>query len=163
MIAVAASLSAGCLPCIAYHARAVREAGASESEARWAAAIGLAVKRESLAIMSGRAAEYFGLREEEFASISTDENAPLAALVAIASAVAAHCVPALERHLAAAHNLNITEADVKRAVGIGRQVRETAASNVDEGANLAGEASPAAPCAAPTPSPTPPSNPCCQA
>lgn len=191
LVAVGASIAAGCLPCTDYHARAVRQAGATEEEARRAAAIGLAVKHESLALMGSRAAEHFGRREEWPTLPSTDGPAtstssvrglsetnglalsqaegltPLAVLIAIASATAAQCVPALERYVVAARQQGLDEADVKRAVGIGRAMREQAARQVDQAANAAGEVSPASPCCeepATAPSPTPQAAPCgCQA
>jgi AhpD family alkylhydroperoxidase len=146
LIAVGASIAAGCLPCTDYHARAVRQAGATEDEARQAAAIGLAIKRESLAVMGSRAAEHFGLHEEWPTSSSTEGLSSLETLIAIASAIAAQCVPALERHVVAARQQGLDDADVKRAVGIGRAIRKQAARNVDEAANVVGKASLASPC-----------------
>ena len=148
LVAVAAALGAGCIPCTQHHAGAVREAGASEEETAWAAAIGLRVKRESLAIMAALAAERLALPLPDGAitdgRADTDETA-LGALVAIAAATAAHCAPALEREIAAARRLGASDDNITRAFRIGRKVREVGASKADEAAErmigLAGDRS----------------------
>ena len=136
LIAVAASLAAGCIPCTAHHAHAVREAGASEQDARWAAGIGLAVRRHSLAVMSSLAAEHFGTAVASDADQLRDDGyvPELAPLVGVAAATAADCVPALEHYIDDARAAEIAENDIRRALGIGRVVRETAARKADEAA-----------------------------
>ena len=137
LIAVAASLAAGCIPCTEHHSVAVREAGASESEVRWAAAIGMAVKRRSLAVMGTLATERLGLdgsRVDAAPDLAVDET-PLAPLVTVAAAVAAHCVPAIEESVAHARRLGWAERDLRRALGVGRMIRETGARKADEAAS----------------------------
>ena len=137
LVAVAASLAAGCIPCTEHHSVAVREAGASESEVRWAAAIGMAVKRRSLAVMGALATERLGL-EGSYNDLSTElglDTPRLAPLVTLAAAVAAHCVPRLEESLSHARRSGWAEPDIRRALGVGRMIRETGARKADEAAS----------------------------
>lgn len=137
LVAVAAALGAGCIPCTQHHAVAVREAGASEEETAWAATIGLEIKRESLVIMAALAAERLALPLVDGMvpgrQRGGDETA-LAALVAIGAATAAHCAPAVEREIAAALALGASGDNITRAFRIGRKVREVGARKVDEAA-----------------------------
>ena len=137
LVAVGASLGAGCIPCTEHHARAVREAGASEEEVRWAAGVGLAIKRESLDVMTALAADRLALPLAPATSDLRDraeDQSELGALVAVAAATAAHCVPALEREISEARRLGASEDNVRRAVRIGHAVREVGASKVDAAA-----------------------------
>lgn len=93
LIAVAASLAAGCIPCTMHHARAVHEAGASEQEARWAAAIGLAIKRESLAVMAGLAAEHFGTPQAFQAASDHDGDGYVPTLGPLVGGGGSRCCP----------------------------------------------------------------------
>jgi AhpD family alkylhydroperoxidase len=137
LVAVAASLAAGCIPCTEHHSIAVREAGASESEVRWAGVLGMAVKRRSLAVMGALATERLGLVTSRVDAASEFEvdKPRLAPLVTLAAAVAAHCVPALEQSVSHARRLAWPEPDIRRALGIGRMVRETGARKADEAAS----------------------------
>lgn len=137
LVAVAASLAAGCIPCTEHHSVAVREAGASESEVRWAAGIGMTVKRRSLAVMGALATERLGLdaRRVNNAPDSAVDETRLAPLVWLAAAAAAHCVPAVEEGVAHARRVGWTEPNIRRALGVGRMVRETGARKADEAAS----------------------------
>lgn len=137
LVAVGASLGAGCIPCTEHHAGAVREAGASEEEARWAAGIGLAIKRESLAVMAALAAERLALPAKPGTADGrgrAEDQSWLGALVALGAAMATHCVPALKREIAQARRLGASEDDIGRAVRIGHAIREVGASKVDAAA-----------------------------
>jgi AhpD family alkylhydroperoxidase len=136
LLAVAASLAAGCIPCTRHHAVAVRDAGASEAEVGWAAAVGIAVKRRSLAIMGALAAELLSLPDSasDRARESAGGESQLAPLVTLAAAVAAHCAPAVEESITRAQELGWTEQDIRRTLGVGRMVRETGARKADEAA-----------------------------
>ena len=136
LVAVAASLAAGCIPCTEHHAVAVREAGASEAETQWAAAIGMTVNRRSLSVMGSLAAQRLGLGAGVLpdAPDLVGDEPRLEPLVMVAAAVAAHCVPALEEGMAQAQRAGWTGPDIRRALGVGRMVRETGARKADEAA-----------------------------
>lgn len=143
LLAVAASLAAGCIPCTRHHAVAVREADASECEVGWAASIGIAVKRRSLAIMGALATELLNLPDSasDAAPEMTVGDSRSAPLVTLAAAVAAHCTPVVEESIRRAQELGWSDRDIRRALGIGRMVRETGARKADEAASrLLGEA-----------------------
>ena len=137
LVAVAAALGAGCIPCTEHHAGAVREVGASEEETAWAASIGLEIKRESLAIMAELAADRLALPRTDGTETDGQRGAgetTLGALVAIGAATAAHCAPALEREIAAARQRGASEANITRAFRIAQKVREVGARKADEAA-----------------------------
>ena len=137
LLAVAASLAAGCIPCTRHHAVAVRDAGASETEVGSAAAVGIAVKRRSLDVMGALAAELlsFPASASDAAPEQADAESRLTPLVTLAAAVAAHCAPAVEESITRAQELGWTDRDIRRALGVGRMVRETGARKADEAAS----------------------------
>ena len=138
LVAVAASLAAGCIPCTEHHAGAVRQAGATELEVRWAAGVGLAVKARSGEVMAALAAERLNARSTSASGLriaGTAAESHLEPLVALAAAVGAHCVPAIEDSIAQARQLGWSEHDIRRAVGVGRMVREAGARKADEAAS----------------------------
>lgn len=52
-------------------------------------------------------------------------------LVAIGAAITANCQPCLDYHVAKARDIGVTDADIRDAIAIGKQVRRGAAGKMD--------------------------------
>ena len=59
-------------------------------------------------------------------------NATTAELVAVGASVAANCHPCVTYHVARAREMQIDEAEIRRAIDVGKMVRKGAAGQMDE-------------------------------
>jgi len=55
-----------------------------------------------------------------------------AELIAIGASVSANCHPCVKYHVAKARKMQIDEADIRRAIDVGKMVRKGAAGQMDE-------------------------------
>ena len=130
LVAVAASLAAGCLPCTTHHIKAVREAGTSDAEVLRAIRIALDVRDNATEIMAEAAQgnlnyEYPGKRQ------SSSLTQPIHTLVAIGAAMACNSVAGLEYYLTAARTAGASTRQIQTAIGIARAIRTEAAEKVN--------------------------------
>ncbi len=130
LIAVGASVTAGCQPCTIHHFKAVREAEATEAEIRQAVDDALCVRNNATKIMTGLAEKHLGngdVAEEPCCS----EKSLLGELVSIAAALAVNCTTNLETHLQAAQAAGATDHQIQTALGIARNIKKVAGEKVE--------------------------------
>jgi len=139
LVAVGASIAAGCRPCTAYHVRAARTAGADEGEIRQAVNDALDVRRSATASMARLAEKQLGGVLGPDAT-NGSEKSLIGELVSVSAALAINCVTNLETHLTAAWQLGATARQIQTVLDIARSVKSMAAKKADETiAKIAGE------------------------
>jgi AhpD family alkylhydroperoxidase len=131
LVAVGASVAAGCRPCTAHHVRAARAAGADKEEIRQAVNDALGVRRSASDIMARLAAKYLGDAPAEEA-LHVSERSLMGELVSVGAALAVNCAISLETHLSAAYEQGASVRQIQTALGIARAVKNMAAKKADE-------------------------------
>lgn len=130
LVAVAASIASGCLPCTMHHIKAVREAGATETEVLRAIDIALDVRINATEILAEAA---HGNPDNEYPieiqSASLEE--PIDDLVSMGAALAANSVAGLEYYLIMAWAAGASTRQIQTAAGIARAIRKEAAEKAD--------------------------------
>lgn len=138
LVSIGASIAAGCQLCIDVHVKAARKAGASGEEISQAASVALATRdaanlaleRHTLKVLGKK---LLGLRSDVE---DTDSNAVpdgegatrIGELVAIAAAHAANCEEILERHVAVAREIGVTEPEIKVVLRLSKFIKGKADS-----------------------------------
>ena len=130
LVAVGASIAAGCRPCTAYHVRAARVAEADEGEIRQAVNDALDVRRSATASMARLAETQLGDAPESDA-MSCSAKPLIGELVSISAALAVNCVTNLETHLTAAWQLGATVRQIQTVLDIARAVKSMAAKKAE--------------------------------
>jgi len=126
LIAFAASIASGCVPCTRHHLIAVRQAGASEADVFGAIGIALDVRDNATEMMAEVSLgnlnyEYPGEAQ------SGSMELPIDHLIAMGAALACNSVAGLEYYLAAAITSGASSRQIQTAVGIVRDIRKSAA------------------------------------
>jgi len=125
LVAIGASIAAGCQPCTTHHFKAVRRAGATEAEIRQAVDAALCVRNSATKIMTGLAEKQMGnghVVEEPCCS-----SKPLIGeLVSIGAALAVNCTTNLETHLQAARTVGASDRQIQTALGLARAIKKVA-------------------------------------
>jgi len=138
LIAVGISVAAGCKPCTDYHLKAVRRAGASDDEVEHAIADALAVREDATRIMEdyalGRLGEA-GMDNDPAGGEETVETDRMEVAVSLGAAFAVNCTSSLQRYLATAESVDISQEDIEKIVKLAAFIRDKAASHVE---NLVG-------------------------
>jgi AhpD family alkylhydroperoxidase len=140
LVAIGASIAAGCRPCTAYHFRAARAAGAAEGEIRQAVSDALDVRHSAAEIMARLAEKYLGDAPESGAACCS-EKPLIGELVSISAALAVNCAANLETHLMAAWRLGATEPQIRAVLDIARAVKDMARRKAEEAVARMAEAS----------------------
>jgi AhpD family alkylhydroperoxidase len=143
LIAIGASLAAGCQPCTAHHIKAARAAGACNRSVTLAVETGLAMRDSATRFMTDWAAECQGPRSEIDAEFRTQKQR-IADLTAVAAALALNSAADLEKSLAAARSRGASSDEIEAALAIARTIRQTAQEKVE-----AVQVPAASPCCAP--------------
>lgn len=130
LIAVAASIASGCLPCLLQHAKAVRDAGGSEVELLDATKIALDVRDNTTEIM---AETLLGNHYYEYPrkTLSTSIKKPVDHLVALAAAHTCNSVAGMEYHLTEAKVAGTSMCRIQTALEISRAIRKEAIDITD--------------------------------
>jgi len=129
LIAVGASVAAGCQPCTAYHVKAARTAGACDRSIALAIETALTGRRSATIGMGEWAARCQGAKPE----IDPDFRAQkmlLAELTSIATAVAVNSVPDLQKHLALARDAGARAEQIRVAIDIARKIKRVAEEKI---------------------------------
>jgi len=130
LVAVGASVAAGCKPCTDYHLKAAREAKLSDDETHQAINGAISVRQNASGVMKAYALQRPG--EVVDAPGDTDsESTRIKQLVAIAAAFAVNCTINLERHLAAAKVFGIADDEIGEVTKLARFIKAKAASHVE--------------------------------
>ncbi len=130
LIAVGASVAAGCRPCTAYHAKAARTAGACDRSIALAIETAVSGRTSATAIMDEWAEHCQGARPHIDADFRAQKRL-IAELTAIATAVAVNSVPDLENHLAAARDIGAPPEQIHIAIEIARKIKRVAEEKVE--------------------------------
>jgi len=134
LVAVGASVAAGCIPCTMYHLEEVRTAGAKTDEISHAVEAALCVKGSARAIMETTAYDALGSPKEEYPSCCVGPTDRMKELVSIAAAVAVSCPTNFQKHVAAGRSVGVRDEEIQLVVGIAKMIRSKAAEKVDEAA-----------------------------
>ncbi len=133
LVAVGASIAAGCQPCTAHHFRAARAAGATDIEIRQAVDDALCVRQSAAKVMAELAEKHLGGAPESDGPCCS-EKPRIGELVSAGAAFALNCVTDLEIHVAAARRKGATERQIETALGIARMVKKVAGQKVEAAA-----------------------------
>lgn len=148
LIALGASVAAGCQPCTEHHIKAARAAGACERGVWLAVETALTVRERATRTMDQWAAQCQGDRPPLDAEFRAERRL-IAALASVAAAVAVNSVPDLKAQLDAARQSGATPEQIHAAIAISSAVKRTAEEKL---AAASPEQSGAAePCCAPAP------------
>lgn len=132
LIAVAASVAAGCEYCTQFHVNAARENKAGEAELEQMVKLALCVRERATGRMSSVAWKELG---REVGMPVCDCSAPpsvLEALASAASALAANCGSGVPLFLDAAVAAGSSDHDCQVALGLARKIKKVAAERADE-------------------------------
>ena len=152
LVAVGISVAAGCRPCTDYHLAAVRKAGASDEEIKQAVADAVSVRRSATEIMAGYALAQLG--EDGHGSepphgepphgeppdgepphgepAAVGETNRVKELVSVGAAFAVNCTSNLEKHIAAAEALGVSQNEIRNIVKLATFIKAKAASHVEK-------------------------------
>ncbi len=134
LVAIGASVAAGCRPCTRRHIDEARAAGATDDQLRAAVDEALDVRRDATDVIAGRAAGLLGDAVTERPG-SWDASTLLRELTAVAAAFAVSCPETLARHVASARRLGATDEQIDTAVSMARCIKGVAASQVEKAAD----------------------------
>ena len=131
LAAVGISVATGCKPCTDHHIKAVRKARASDKEIKQAVADALEVRKCATEIMGAYALAHLGENTVVNTGARADEITRATELVSVGAAFAVNCVATLERHLAAAKAVGISQEEISTIVQLATFIKGKAASHVE--------------------------------
>lgn len=129
LIAVAASIASGCLPCTMRHIKLAREIGVSESEVLRSIYIALDVRDNATEIMA-EAAQENPVIEYPIRMQSSPMEEPIDDLVSM-GALADNSVGGLEYYLTKARVAGASTRQIQTAIGVARATRKEAEEEAD--------------------------------
>ena len=130
MIAVGASVAAGCQPCTVHHIEAARAAGTCDKGMTLAVTFAAGVRRAAAEEMAAWAIEQLG-GTAELADDWLTQNKLIRALVSAAAAFAVNSVPEFRRYAEAAHHHGATDRQIQLAVTIARKIKGVASEKIE--------------------------------
>jgi AhpD family alkylhydroperoxidase len=143
LIAIGASVAAGCQPCTAHHIKAADAAGACKRSIQLAVETALAGRESATAVMDEWAGQCQGLRPEVDAGFRAQKQL-IVDLTAVAAAVALNSVPDLQKHLAEARKSGANHEQIQSTIEIARKIKRVAEEKIEAiTIQLAGSARPA--------------------
>ena len=136
LVAIGASVAAGCGPCTDFHVAAARRATATDEDIRQAIADALCVRRGAAEVMEARGLSRLGDTGLAKDSGCSGKTTRIKELVSIGAAFAVNCSLNLEKHRATAATVKITADEVRSVVELAGLIKGQAVSHVEK---LAGE------------------------
>jgi AhpD family alkylhydroperoxidase len=130
LVAVAASIAAGCVPCTLHHTKAVREAGASEAEVLGAIRIALDVRDYATEMMAEAAHGNLNYAYPGKAQSGSVEQ-PIDNLLAMGAALACNSVAGMEYYWTKAKEAGASTRQILLVITIVRGIRKSAVEKVD--------------------------------
>ncbi len=130
LIALGASVAAGCQPCTEFQVKAAREAGACGRGIHFAVEAALAVRKTATGGINRWSERCQGDRPELDADFRANKQL-LAELISVASAICVQSVPDLVLHLAEASRLGATPETLRATVGIARSIHNAAMEQIE--------------------------------
>jgi AhpD family alkylhydroperoxidase len=132
LVAVGASVAAGCIPCTEYHLKEVRAAGATIEEITQALDAALCVKGSTRGIMEKVAYEALGVPKEEQPSCCIGPTDRMKELVSIAAAVAVNCPTNFHKHVSAGRTVGVRDEEIQLVAGLAKMIRAKAMEKIDD-------------------------------
>ncbi|MGC4054728.1 MAG: carboxymuconolactone decarboxylase family protein [Paludibaculum sp.] len=130
LIALGASVAAGCQPCTEFQIKAAREHGACEQGIHFAVEAALAIRQAATRGMDRWSERCQGERPELDGAFRANKLL-LAELISVASAICVQSVPDLVLHMAEAGRLGATPQMLRATVGIARSVHTAAMEQIE--------------------------------
>jgi len=128
-----ASVAAGCKPCVTYHYEKAQSIGVSDNEIKQAISDAISVRENANRKMEQHSLELIGMTQDQDDEINTQGMTRITELVSIAAAFAVNCTSNLEKHIAAARAIGITEYEIYTVLmRVALGVKGEAASHVDQ-------------------------------
>jgi AhpD family alkylhydroperoxidase len=143
LVAIGASVAAGCIPCTQYHVKAIRGTPASTEEITRAVDTALCIRAGAKSVMAHVAYEALGLPtqpDSPCCAISTDR---VTQLVSIAAAVAANCPVIFQTQIETGRAAGVSDHDIRFAVSLAQMIRAKATEKMDAAAKPTGDDTPA--------------------
>ncbi len=131
LVAVGASVAAGCKPCTNYHFKKVQEAGAFDEEIKQAISDATSMRDSAKRIMEAHALKHLGIVEDVDENDGSENTTRIKELVSVASAFAVNCTSNLEKHIALAQNVGISDSEIKSVLELALFIKGKASSHVD--------------------------------
>jgi AhpD family alkylhydroperoxidase len=130
LVAVAASIASGCIPCTMHHTKAAREAGASEAEVLGTIRIALDVRDYATEMMAEVAHGNLNYAYPGKTQSGSLEQ-PIDNLIAMGAAFACNSVAGVEYYWTKANGAGVSTRQILVAVAIVRGIRKSAVEKVD--------------------------------
>lgn len=131
LVAVGASVAAGCKPCTNYHFKKVRKAGTSDEEIKQAISDAICVRNSAKEIMEAHGLKHLGIEKNINDCGCNEETTRIKELVSVSAAFAVNCTSNLEKHINAALNVGITDEEIKLVLDFTLLIKDKAALHVD--------------------------------
>jgi len=132
LVAVGASVAAGCKPCTSYHFKKVRDAGmSSDDEIIEAISDAMCVRNSAKEIMEAHGLEQLGIRKSGDDCGCGEKTTRIKELVSMAAAFAVNCTSNLGEHITAARSVGISDDEIGSVLDVTLFVKEKAASHVN--------------------------------
>lgn len=131
LVAVGASVAAGCKPCTNYHFKKVREAEASDEEIKQAISDAMCVHNSAKEIMEAHGLKHLGIIKDVDDCGCGEKTTRIKELVSVAAAFAVNCTSNLEKHITAAQSVGIIDDEIKSVLDLALFIKNKAASHVD--------------------------------
>ncbi len=141
LIALGASIAAGCRPCTEFHIKGAGNSGACAKGIGFAVEAALAARQAATRGIQRWSERCQATRPELDAGFRADKQL-LEELICVASAICVHSVPDLVLHFAEARRWGATPEMLRATVAIARSVHNAAVEQIE--AVLAGEIAPSA-------------------
>ena len=133
LIYFGASVAAGCTSCATYHYEKAKKIGVSDKEIKQAISDAMSVRDSANRKMEQHSLELIGMARDREKEIDTRTTTRITELVSIAAAFAVNCTSNLEKHIAAALAIGITEYEIYSVImRVALGVKGEAASYVDQ-------------------------------
>jgi len=133
MIALGASIAAGCQPCTIHHIEAARTAGVCEKGTTLAVTAGAEVRRAATEAMAAWGIEQLGGTVELPDDWLTQQKL-IRALVSVAAAFAVNSVTEFHRLADEAHHLGASDQQIQVAISIARKIKGVVSEKMEAAA-----------------------------
>ncbi len=131
LAAVGISVASGCKPCMNYHVKMVRKAGASDEEIEQAVADALSVRKSATEFMQAHALARLGQEGSHSQSHGSGSVDRVSELVFVGAAFGVNCTSNLKEHLATAETVGISQEEIAEIVKLAEFIKERATSHVE--------------------------------
>lgn len=141
LVAIGASIGAGCGPCIDHHIPAGRDAGLTEPELTRAVEVAEAAHRVAVGLLSRRSHELLHSAEAPTGgSVQAPPSSRPDELVALGASIGSNCHPLLEQHMTRALEQGLTASQMRSVIKMAEIVQQHAAEITAKKASAAIEA-----------------------